>query len=66
MGRSEVAMALLDDEIKKLERAIADQQALVRRMIVQGVPNQAAEDRLRQLQHQLSQAREHGRERDRA
>jgi len=51
-------MALLDDDIKKLERAIADQAGLVRRMIVQGVPNQGAEDRLRELQQQLLRMRE--------
>jgi hypothetical protein len=54
-----------DDEIRKLEQDIARQQALVRRMIVQGVPNQAAEDRLHQLQHQLSQARERSRQQHR-
>jgi hypothetical protein len=51
-------MALLDDDIKKLQRAIADQAGLVRRMIVQGVPNQGAEDRLRELQQQLLRMRE--------
>jgi hypothetical protein len=47
-----------DRYIKELERKVAEQQAFVRRMIVRGTPSQAVEDRLRQLQQQLSRARE--------
>ena len=44
-----------DRHRKELARQIAEQEKLVRRMIVRGTPNQAAEDRLRQLQQQLAQ-----------
>jgi hypothetical protein len=44
-----------DRHRKELQRQIAEQEKLVRRMIVRGTPNQAAEDRLRQLQQQLAQ-----------
>jgi hypothetical protein len=47
----------LDRRLEELERQIAEQQALVRRMIVRGTPNQSAEDRLRQLQQQLARAK---------
>jgi hypothetical protein len=47
-----------DRYIKELERKVAEQHAFVRRMIVRGTPSQAAEDRLRQLQQQLSRGRE--------
>jgi len=42
-----------DSDIKKVEQEIAEQKALVRRLIVQGTPTQAAEDRLRQLEKTL-------------
>jgi hypothetical protein len=45
----------LDRRLEELERQIAEQQDLVRRMIVRGTPSQAAEDRLRKLQQQLAQ-----------
>ena len=51
--------------IKELERSVAEQEAFVRRMIVRGTPSQAAEDRLRRLQQQLSQVRERARIHDR-
>jgi len=59
--------AIADDSnrnIKELERKAAEQEAFVRRMIVRGTPSQAAEDRLRQLQQQLSQIRERTRTQD--
>lgn len=40
----------LDHYLGQLEQRIAQQEALVRRSIVQGAPTQAAEDRLRDLQ----------------
>ena len=46
-----------DRRLEELERQIAEQQDLVRRMIVRGTPSQAAEDRLRHLQQQLAQAK---------
>jgi hypothetical protein len=42
-----------DSHIKKVEQEIAAQNELVRRMIVQGTPSQAAEDRLRHLEKTL-------------
>ena len=59
--------AIADDSnrnIKELERKAAEQEAFVRRMIVRGTPSQAAEDRLRRLQQQLSQIRERTRTQD--
>jgi uncharacterized coiled-coil protein SlyX len=47
----------LDRRLEELERQIAEQQDHVRRMIVCGVPSQAAEDRLRQLQQRLAQVK---------
>jgi len=47
-----------DRYIKELERKVAEQEAFVRRMIVRGTPSQAAEDRLRDLQQQLSRTKE--------
>jgi hypothetical protein len=41
---------ILEDRLGKLLRQIADQEALVRRMVTQGSPTQTAEDRLRELQ----------------
>jgi len=48
-----------DRYIEELKRKVAEQEAFVRRMIVRGTPSQAAEDHLRQLQQQLSRAKEH-------
>jgi hypothetical protein len=48
----------LDRRLEELERQFAEQQNLVRRMIVRGTPSQAAEDRLRQLQQQLALERD--------
>jgi hypothetical protein len=39
---------------QELKRQIAEQEDLVRRSIVLGRPNQAAEDRLRALQRELA------------
>jgi len=47
-----------DRNIKELKRKVAEQEAFVRRMIVRGTPSQAAEDRLRDLQQQLSRTKE--------
>jgi hypothetical protein len=47
----------LDRRLEELELQLAEQQNLVRRMIVRGTPSEAAEDRLRQLQQQLAQSR---------
>jgi hypothetical protein len=38
-----------DKDVREAEQRLLQQQALVRRLIVQGAPNQAAEDVLRQL-----------------
>jgi hypothetical protein len=43
-------------------RDVAEQEAYVRRIIVKGTPSQAAEDRLRPLQQQLSLLRERARQ----
>jgi predicted nuclease with TOPRIM domain len=51
---------VLDYRLSKLLQQIADQQALIRRMVTQGSSNQAAEDRLRQLQRELARLREAG------
>ena len=40
----------LNVSVRQLQRRIAQQEALVRRTIVQGTPTQAAEDQLRDLQ----------------
>jgi hypothetical protein len=40
-------------QLSDAERSIADQEAYIRRMIVQGAPTQAAEDRLRELEQKL-------------
>ena len=47
-----------DRYIEELKRKVAEQEAFVRRMIVRGTPSQAAEDRLRQLQQELSRTKE--------
>jgi predicted nuclease with TOPRIM domain len=52
------SLAEVDPDIKKLEQQVAQQADLVRRMIVRGTPTQAAEDRLRELEHTLTQLRE--------
>jgi hypothetical protein len=62
---SQSAVAASDRDIKELERKLAEHEAFVRRMIVRGTPSQAAEDRLRQLQQQLSRIRERARIQDR-
>jgi hypothetical protein len=46
-----------DHRHQELERQIAEQANHVRRMIACGAPNQAAEDRLRELQRQLAQVK---------
>jgi len=56
MSRSAIADQP-DRYIKELERKVAEQEAFVRRMIVRGTPSQAAEDRLRDLQQQLSRTK---------
>ena len=42
--------ALPDRRLLEIQRHIRQQEALVRRTIVQGTPTQAAEDQLRELQ----------------
>jgi hypothetical protein len=42
-----------DVYLREIRARIAQQEALVRRTIVQGTPTQAAEDRLRELQQTL-------------
>jgi hypothetical protein len=42
-----------DIYLREIRERIAQQEALVRRTIVQGTPTQAAEDRLRELQQTL-------------
>jgi hypothetical protein len=42
-----------DVYVREIRERIAQQEALVRRTIVQGTPTQAAEDRLRELQQTL-------------
>jgi hypothetical protein len=51
---------LTDRHIREVRQRMAQQEALVRRMIVQGTPTQAAEDRLRQLQKTLARMMEQG------
>lgn len=51
-----------DRDIELLKRDVAEQKALVRRMIVRGSPSQTAEDRLRQLQQKLSRLKERARD----
>lgn len=43
-----------DRQIEQIERDVAQQEAHVRRLIIRGAPTQAAEDRLRHLQQELS------------
>ena len=42
-----------DREVRAIRQRITQQKALVHRMIIQGTPTQAAEDRLRELQQTL-------------
>ena len=58
---SQVAEDRSDRDIQELEPHVAQQEALVRRMIVGGAPTQACEDRLRQLQQKLSRMKERAR-----
>jgi hypothetical protein len=46
------------DHFKKLEEEIAQQEQLVRRMIVRGAPTQAAEDSLRRMERMLERTKE--------
>jgi hypothetical protein len=48
---------LSDAYLRGAQQRVADQEALVRRMIIQGAPTQAAEDRLHQLQQVLSRVK---------
>jgi predicted nuclease with TOPRIM domain len=57
MSRSDDPL-LSDHDIREVQQQVAQQEALVRRMIVRGTPTQAAEDRLRQLQQTLSRMKE--------
>jgi predicted nuclease with TOPRIM domain len=41
-------------DIREAQQRVREQEALVRRLILNGVPTQAAEDRLRQLEKALS------------
>ena len=49
---------LLDRRIREAQQRVAQQEALVRRMIVRGTPTQAAEDQLRHLQQTFSRMTE--------
>jgi hypothetical protein len=44
--------------IKKLQEDIAQQEQLVRRMIVRGAPTQAAEDALRRMERTLERIKQ--------
>ena len=46
-----------DHRRRELERQIAEQADHLRRMVVCGAPNQAAEDRLSRLEQQLVQVK---------
>jgi hypothetical protein len=48
----------LDHNLRHIEQRITQQEALVRRSIVQGAPTQGAEDRLRDLQRLFLQMTE--------
>jgi hypothetical protein len=43
------------ERLKKLQQLVAEQESLIRRMIVRGTPNQADEDRLSRLKLELAQ-----------
>ena len=47
-----------DHFVQKLQEEIAQQEQLVRRMIVRGTPTQAAEDALRRMEGMLERAKE--------
>jgi hypothetical protein len=49
-----------DHFASKLREDIAQQEQLVRRMIVRGAPTQAAEDALRRMEAMLDRMTEHG------
>ena len=49
-----------DHFASKLREEIAQQEQLVRRMIVRGAPTQAAEDALRRMEAMLDRMTEHG------
>jgi transcription termination factor NusB len=42
-------------QIEELAREVAEQKALLQRLIAQGAPSQTAEDRLRKLEQKLLQ-----------
>jgi hypothetical protein len=48
------------EEIREIERRISDQQANLKRTIMQGCPTQAAEDALRKLQATLQRMKRDG------
>ena len=48
-------MAQDAERLKKLQQLVAEQERLIRRMIVRGTPNQADEDRLSRLNQELAQ-----------
>lgn len=50
---------LPDKLIREVEQRIREQEARLRRMIVQGAPTQSADDVLTKLQATLRQMREH-------
>jgi hypothetical protein len=47
-----------DPDIKRAEEQVAQQEQLVRRMIVRGTPSQSAEDLLRRLEQTLERMKE--------
>jgi hypothetical protein len=47
-----------DRHVREILQQIAQQKTLVHRMIVQGTPTQAAEDRLRELQQIFSRMKD--------
>ena len=53
-----------DHRRRELKRQIAEQENLVRRMIVRGTPSQGAEDCLRHLEQQLAQINREARHSD--
>jgi hypothetical protein len=48
-------------DLKNIERDLADQEATVQRMIVQGAPTQSAADRLQRLREELMRAKNRAR-----
>lgn len=57
-----MSQAVSDPRLMDAQRAVAEQKEYIRKMIMRGVPTQAAEDRLRRLQHELAalKGRQHG------